>query len=829
VAEGRERPIEQEPLMQHMLSGYRPAERRFDEVLASPHTPRPHWGRLFGELLRMPTEQIRERLGAAEKEIRASGVTYNVYADPKGTDRPWDLDVLPMLIPPEEWVEIERGIQQRADLFNRILADLYGDQRLLREGLVPTGLVHGHGGFLRPAHGTRPPGGVFLYVYAADLARSPDGRWWVMADRTQAPSGAGYALENRLIVSRAFPELFRDLSVQHLAAFFAALRDSVSRSAPSDGGPPRIVVLTPGPFNETYFEHAFLARYLGFPLVEGTDLTVRDGQVFVKTIDGLKRVHAILRRQDDDYCDPLELRADSALGVPGLAACARQGSVLMANALGSGVLESGALLGYLPRLCERLVGESLRMPSIATWWCGERAALDDALTRMGGLVFKPADPAWRFEPVFGQDLVGEAADRFRARIRAQPERYVAQELVAMSQAPVLDRSHPRRLAARSVGLRVFAAATPNGYVVMPGGLTRVAPEADARVISMQRGGGSKDTWVISPGPVDASFTLLHNRVGPEDLVRGGASISSRVAENLYWFGRYSERCDDAARLLRVSLAQSLLEGDDNAVAPTLALVKRFGIELPEGGTDTALRAAATREDDPAGLGANLRRLSMVAFSLRDRMSLDNWRTINGLVRDPLFGRTGSLAETFTWLDRIVRELMTMAGFALDGMTRDDGWRFLSMGRRIERLAFMCLALLTAVEEGRTSGLTWLLELADSIVTYRTRYVSRPEWLPVLDLLILDATNPRSLAFHIDGILGLLKRLEQTHGQCGSAVFAPAASAVMQLDRARDLVPESPVLVSAIGGLRSAVFALSDELKRVFFSHAAGARSASIAP
>ena len=331
------------------------------------------------------------------------------------------------------------------------------------------------GSCIRP-RALRPPGGIHLFQYAADLARSPDGHWWVVNDRTQAPSGSGYALENRLVVSRVFPKLFRELRVQHLASFFEALREALLHWAPRGDGPPLIVLLTPGPYNETYFEHALLARYLGFPLVEGSDLTVRNDRVWMKTIDGLTRVHAIVRRQDDDYCDPLELRADSALGVAGLTECARRGHVLLANALGSGVLESGALLGFLPRLSRKLLGEPLRMPSVATWWLGEPAALADASARLERLIIKPLERNPREPPVAAGLLSRDELVLLRARIAARPHRYVAQEWVHVSQAPVLERGPPEALHPRTVGLRVFAVATPDGWHVMPGGLTRVAGE-----------------------------------------------------------------------------------------------------------------------------------------------------------------------------------------------------------------------------------------------------------------------------------------------------------------------------------------------------------------
>ena len=808
-------------MLEEMLNAYPDSDGRFDELFEAPRKPREHWQRFFRALTATSADEIRERLAGAERQIRDSGVTYNVYADPQGLDRPWDLDVLPLIISPEEWRELEAGIVQRAQLFDRILADLYGSQSLLQQGLIPPRLIFGQSGFLRPAHGMKVPGDVYLHAYAVDLARSPDGRWWVMADRTQAPSGAGYALENRLIVSRTFPALYRDIKVQHVAHFFATLRDSLMRFAPKGDGPALTVLLTPGPYNETYFEHALLARYLGFPLVEGGDLTVKGGRVWLKTIGGLKRVHAILRRQDDSYCDPVELRSDSALGVAGLTDCARRGSVLIANALGSGVIESGALLGFLPRLCEHLTGESLRLPSIATWWCGEAAALDDALEQAQRLVFKSADPGYKFTPVFGEDLDEAGLQALAQKLKQQPERYIAQEFVHVSQAPVLSRTQAYRIAARGIGLRMFAVRSPAGYVVMPGGLTRVASGADERVVSAQRGGGSKDTWVLSAGSVDTSFTLLQNTVTAKDLVHSGAGIPSRVAETLFWFGRYAERCDDSARLLRLALNQILRESEDDeeAFEPVLALARGFSLIEEGEDAEAGLLAAATQEKNVFGLPANLSNLEQVAFNLRDRMSMDNWRTINALVKDPVFGKEVSLPDALGWLDRTITGLMTLSGFAMDGMTRDDGWRFLSIGRRLERLAFQCLVIQIALQHGRAHGLTWLLRLTDSIVTYRTRYMARPEWLPVLDLLILDGANPRSIRYQANGVYSYLKKLEDTYGDCGSEVLRPGVEALDGLDPERDLRPESAQLSETVDLLRSTAFALGDGLTHRFFNHA----------
>lgn len=822
-------------MLSRLLSGYTSVEGRYDELLSAPGAPRPHWDTFLRSLAAREGPEVSETLALMEREIRENGITYNVYADPKGADRPWEVDPLPLLLSAAEWDEISAGIAQRADLLNRVLGDIYGPQELLRTGAIPPSIIFGHSGYLHQVQGIRPPGGVHLFNYAADLARSPDGHWWVVNDRTQAPSGAGYALENRLVVSRVFPQMFKELHVQHLAAFFEALRESMMRWAPKDHtdrvferANPLVVLLTPGPYNETYFEHALLARYLGFPLVEGSDLTVRDGCVWMKTVEGLKRVSGILRRQDDDYCDPLELRSDSALGIPGLTDCARRGTVLLANALGSGVLESGALLGYLPKLSEQLLGEPLRLPSVATWWLGEPAALDDAWRRLDKLIIKPLERSAREPALFGADLSAAERVALRERVAARPQRYVAQEWVHVSQAPVLEAGtepgRAQQMSSRTVGLRVFAVATPNGYHVLPGGLTRVAGDDQSRVIAMQRGGRSKDTWVLSDAPINASFSLLSRTVKPEDLVASRANVPSRAAENLFWFGRYGERCDASARLLRVAIADVLDESREpsDGVPPTLILAQRFGLIDSVEQPATDLLRAATHPDE--GLSERLKQLSRVAFNLRDRMSADHWRSLNQLIADPVFQRGLSsthlgLPLAMAWLDRAVTSMTTLSGFVLDGMTRGVGWRFLSIGRRLERLSTLCNVLQVATHEGRTHGLDWLLEYADSTVTYRSRYLVAPEWLPVLDLLLRDEVNPRSLAFQVKGLAEYIAKLELSHGRFASDVLAPAHHALRNLSSV-DLHPESETLAEVISALQRAAHAVSDELTLKFFSHAA---------
>ncbi len=806
--------------MRDLLADYARTSVRFDEMLDAGDQPRAHWAALIDLLAHAEPERVRERTASIEREIRDSGLTYNIYADPEGQTRPWSLDGLPMIIPAHEWAQIEAGVAQRARLMNALLADFYGPQTLLADGSIPPALVLGHGAFQRAARGAELPGGVALFSYAVDLARAPNGQWWAIADRTQAPSGAGYSVENRLIVSRIFPRLFRDLHTQRIAGFFATLRDSLRRLAPQGDGAHLSVLLTPGPYNETYSEHSLLSRYLGFTLVEGHDLLVRNGKVWLKTVDGLRRVHAILRRQDDDFCDPLELRSDSALGVAGLVDCARRGTVFIANAIGSGVLESGVLMGFLPGLCERLLGEPLQMPSIATWWLGEPAALADALPRMHELVFKPVDRRDESSPIFGADLDAARARALAETLRRSPADWFAQELVQLAQAPVNDPAHPGQLAARSVGLRVFAVASRDGYMVMPGGLTRVSADQDARIITMQRGGASKDTWVLSPAPVNASLTLLHSTISATDLVRSNLStLSSRAAENLFWFGRYSERAEDSARLLRVALPRLLVDDDDRtAQAPLLAFARMLGLIGQADASESTLLEAVFDAERLGALPGSLQQVQRLAFSLRERLSTDHWRTINRLLLDPGFDGFRDLPQAIALLDRTVSALVTLSGFTLDGMTRDTGWRFLSLGRRIERLRAVCGALSTAVREGRSAGLDWLLDFCDSTITYRSRYMGQPEWLPVLDLLIRDDTNPRSVLFQLKRLDQVIVHIDRAIG--GAALdFLPDALA--NLGRYADPAALEPdaALADWLDSVSIGAATLSERLSMRFFTPA----------
>jgi uncharacterized circularly permuted ATP-grasp superfamily protein/uncharacterized alpha-E superfamily protein len=818
------------------FAGYTPDPRAFDDFAAARGVLRPHAAPIAGALEALGPAELSARLEAARATIHDHDVTYNVYGDPRGMDRPWQLDVVPQVVPPAAWALLADGLAQRARLLDVILADVYGPQRLLHDRLIPSALIHANPGFLRACRGLPVAGGRHLGVHAADLARTPDGAWWVLADRTQAPSGAGYALENRIVLSRSLPEAFRDCRVQRLAPFFLALRDALHALAPRPTGTPRVVLLTPGPYNETYFEHAYLARYLGFTLVEGGDLTVRDEAVLLKTVDGLQPVDVILRRLDDGFCDPLELRGDSSLGVAGLVQAVRAGRVAIANALGSGVLETPALLPFLPGLCRALLGEELRLPSVPTWWCGQPREREHVLDRLQDLVIKPAYPRRRRDPVFGANLSRREREALADEIRADPGEFVGQAALALSTAPVwLDG----RLEPRAVVLRTFAAATAGGYTVMPGGLTRVAGSSASTVVSTQSGGGSKDTWILSDGPV-APVTLLASARGGVVVERAPQDLSSRVADNLFWLGRYAERCESLVRVFRAAVSR-LVEASGVDEAPELgAMVRAMAtLELVPADTaasgsidelETRLLAALVDPDRQTGLRGTLGQLRHVAWLLRDRLSGDAWRILNQLhqdLRDDVAcDRAG---DALVLLNRVIVTLAAFSGVEAENMTRGHGWRFLSAGRRLERgatLATILRAMLPA--GGADAAALWpLLEIADSAMTYRRRYFAQASLAPVLDLLIADDSVPRSLAFQLQALGAHVERLPHdpaaptpTREQALAArLLAGIREAnIVALCAARsagDPEPLDRLLAETARGLAE----LSDTVTHYYFSHA----------
>lgn len=823
---------------------YAPSERAYDEMLAGPDQPREHWNTFVRAVEGLGPNALARRWDEARRLLHENGVTYNVYGDPRGVERPWELDPLPLVLDGDAWRSLEAALAQRALLLNLILADLYGRQRLLREGLYPPELVFAHPGYLRPCHGLEVPQGCWLSLHAADVARAPDGTWRALADRTQAPSGAGYALENRLVLRQMLPEPFRDCRVVRLASFFRTLRETLRGLAPRHRENPRIVLLTPGPYNETYFEHAYLARYLGFALVEGNDLTVRDRAVFLKTLGGLQPVDVILRRLDDDFCDPLSLRADSSLGVPGLVEAVRAGTVTVANALGSGLVETPALMAFLPQLCRRLLGEELTLASVPTWWCGTPDGLAHVEANLERLVVKPAFPGGGQEAVFGAALTAVGREALRVRLRARPYAWVAQEEMPLSTAPVWTGGG---VEPRPIVLRTFLVASDGRYEAMAGGLTRVAPQAGSLVVSMQRGGGSKDTWIRSHGPVPP-VTLLRPAGAPIELTRGGSELPSRVADDLFWLGRYTERAESQARLLRAILSRLGDESGAGAEVMTLVdayaeqarIAPSFAYEASGDGprlSERALVSAAFEPPRGRSVRAAVAAAQRLGAVVRDQISLDTWRTLGLLERDVAQLASGgpfAPGVALSVLNRLVLGLASFSGLAMESMTRGQGWRFADMGRRIERAlhtAGLLRATLARPRDTEAPLLDALLDVLDLGITYRRRYLGALELIPVLDLVLLDETSPRSVAFQLVELekhVGQLPRDETRATRSAEERLALTSTTRLRLADVGALATVDPSgrrahLAGLLSALDQDLLALSDAITRSYLSHAETSR------
>jgi len=731
-----------QPLVSDPILGYAALPGVADEMLDARGEIKPVWFNLIARLSRMSESELHERFARADRYLRDAGVFYRTYGaqGSQGTgERNWPISHVPVLIDGDEWAAVSRGLVQRADLLERLIADIYGENRLVQEGILPPQLLASNPEFLRPLVGVKPVGGHYLHFCSFEIGRGPDGKWWVLADRTQAPSGAGFALENRVATTRAFSDIYAESHVHRLASFFGAFRQALQahKQHPDD----RIAVLSPGPANETYFEHAYIARYLGFMLLEGEDLTVVNDRVMVRTVAGLKPVGVLWRRLDSSYADPLELDQNSHIGTPGMVQALRSGSLTLVNALGSGILETRALLAFMPTIARRLIGEDLMMPSIATWWCGQKSEREHVAANLERMVIGPAYSRLPFFDDYGQSVLGSglretARDAIGDWLEKDGAKLVGQEVVTLSTTPVYVDG---KLTPRPMSLRVFAARTEDGWQLMPGGFARIGSGDDVSAIAMQSGGRAADVWIVSDGPV-AKPSLLP----PEESFTRNmpGSLPSRAADNLYWLGRYIERAEGALRILRAWNLRYAESADPDA--PLLADVSRYLKSI-----DIEMTKAV-----PAPLLRNIESAIYSASNIRDRFSPDGWLALNDLAKTARRFHEAvqpgdDAAHAMTVL---LRKLAGFAGLVHENMYRFTGWRFLSIGRYLERGLHMTRLL------GHMSGpdapdgaLDMLLEIGDSVMTHRRRYNVSTARLTVADLLALDPLNPRSVLYQLNEI------------------------------------------------------------------------------
>ena len=818
----------------------------YDEMVATEHTILPYWQRFINALEAMGSSQIEHRRREAQRLLRENGVTYNVYGDAQKLTRPWRLDPIPLLISSEEWIVIDAGLKQRAELLDLVLKDIYGAQTLIKKRLLPLELIFSHQGFLPPCIGSLQNQPKQLTIYSANLVRGARGRFWVLDDRTQAPSGSGYALENRTVMTRVLPDIFRETQVQRLSGFFKGFSKGLASTALHNKDNPRIVVLTPGPFNETYFEHAYLASYLGYTLVQGDDLTVRDGHVWLKSLEGLQPVDVILRRVDDSFCDPLALRNDSRLGIAGLLEAVRRGNVVIANPLGSSALENPGLLAFLPKLARYFLNEELILPSVATWWCGQRRECDFVLQNLEHLVIKQINRQPSGVSIFGSQLNHQEKSALKAAILAKPHLFVGQERVSLSTVPSFTDHH---IEPRNAVLRNFVVANGKEYQVMPGGLTRVAQGKDDLVVSNQAGGISKDTWVLATEPSPPVTPVVQSgRTQLMDPVT--EPLTSRAADHLFWVGRHLERAEASARWLRTVLLKfnDLLEYQDAVDSDSLTILL-YGLTHLTATYPGFLKAdeqqlkapqaelfALARDGFKSGsLAANIQAFVQSAFNIRDVWSQDTWRSVDSIQhrwQQRVMVHELSVETLQSALDELITGIVAFTGLTSESMTREAGWLMLDSGRRLERaLALITLLRACVVTRHRPAVQNQVLEsvlfATDSLSIYQRRYRSVIQLPMVLELLLHDETHPRSVAYQLRQLSSHIEALPR---ECRKSRLSEEERLIMQAYtdlRLSDLVDllkldcEEGIyhaLEQCLSVTTDLLWRVADVVARTYFSH-----------
>lgn len=818
---------------------YQPLEGHFDEMMTLEGYVRPHWQPLEGVLSALGRAELQRRVEESRRVIRENGMTYHVQKEADvGAEpgRQWPLDIVPCVLSSEDWSTIEAAVMQRARLLNALLGDLYGPRRTVREGSLPPAFLFNHPGFLRPCDGIRPPDGLWLHNLAVDLIRGPDGAWRIIGERTETPMGLGYALENRLVLNETLAEAFRSTSVRRLASYFQDFKHSLATAARRLENP-RIGVLTDGPSSPTYFEHAFLSRYLGYTLVQGSDLAVREKKVYLRTLGGLLPVDMILRRMESAACDPLELTSVSANGAAGLLDVVRAGKIAVANALGSGVAESHALSAFMPALSRSLLGEELHLDGPGTWWCGQPESLEYVIEHLSELVVKPTYRSLSERPLFGRQLNPVRRERLIAKMRANPNAFAAQKYVPASTTPVRTSSG---LGPRFLVIRAFAASYGNSYRVMPGGLARVSSSTRSTDVSMVNRGLSKDLWVLGDFP-EPAVTLVPQTRKPIDISRATFDLPSRVGENLYWLGRYAERVEATARIFRTTL--DLMSGEstprpESALAGAQALLRKMG-RIPAEATGSKFQKGLTdallHSSGKGGFSWQIHRLRSVAWLLRDRLSDDAWRAISRLETEYLEER-GDFRTLDEMLGRVVTRLTSFSGSAMEAMTRGHGWRLLDIGRRLERALQITSLLqcgLVKPPADERARLELLLGAADSSITYRSRYLTSMQADLVIDLLLVDDANPRAVAFQLQRLKEHVSLLPQNpltvrqSPQTRLVTDALAAVELSQLDQLSLLEDgERPELDALLLRIEQDLERLSEALTQDYLTHVKAVRQMS---
>jgi uncharacterized circularly permuted ATP-grasp superfamily protein/uncharacterized alpha-E superfamily protein len=826
----------------NLLESYQSGLSSYDEVLDMSGKIKPHWNALFQTLEKLGIDELKNRNQEIISKLRENGVTYNVYGSPDGLNRPWQLDPIPFLIEQKEWNGIAKGLEQRAILLDLILKDLYGPRKLVKDGIIPAELIFDNTGFFRPCVDLKLPANKQLTLFAADMARGPDGQMWIVDNRTQAPSGSGYTLENRVVMSKLLPELADGMYVSKLSPYFNSVQNTVLRLSDKSKDAPNIVYLTPGPNNEAYFEHAYLASYLGYTLAQGDDLLVRNGCVWLKSIDGLQKVDVIVRRIDDDWCDPLELREDSRLGVPGLLQAIRMGNVQVLNPPGTSVLENHAFMAFMDNISMYFLREKLIMPSVATWWCGHTKELNYVMDNIDELIIKKANRKTKFRSIYGRLLSSTEKEELKRMISQRPHEFIAQQEVSLSTTPSLVDGN---IEPRYAALRAFMVADETGYHVMQGGLTRSSPVKDRFVISNQYGGLSKDTWIVSDKTEEIQEKIvLANLAG----VNKHISLPSRSAENLFWVGRYCERAMSIIKFMNITI--NVLNLDRNFGGP--AKQEHIKVLLQSLTHLSATYPGFLEEEDPLAdpykeiidlisntarhgtVVANIGLFLNAVSAVRNQWDLEIWRIVdlvdNGFheIRNASAMNSNNIQKT---LDGLFNNMFTFLGVIAESMPRDNSFLLLETGKLIERI----LSRISVIQSnfGVKNAQAVENELIEAtlinhhlLVNYRQIYKSHLSVEAMLDMILLEKTLPYSLVYMLDELKKNLAKLPATtRGERlnDSQKFVLQASTLVKLADITNLSrcnaeSEREELFNLLSEVSRLISLVSTNLTNMYFSH-----------
>lgn len=816
------------------------ADAPLDEMADGTGQARPHWRVLLGAIFGLGREALVQRARILDEAFADEGITTIL---PGEAPSKWRCDPIPLPLSASEFAALEAGLSQRARLLDRVLDDLYGPQDLLAEGAIPTDLVFGNPAFIRPcanAEGVRHDHRMLLY--AADLLRGPDGVWRVLADHTGESTGIAYALENRRILSRVVPELFQSQKIQQLRPFLELTSETLQALTPNDGA--GVALLTAGHADPLWFEHVLLSRELSIGLVDGGDLTIRNGIVFLKTLRGLQRIGVLLRRQGGSMVDPLELSPGA--GTPGLLDAIRAGSVRVVNDPGSTLAESPGLAAFLPGLARRLLDEDLLIPSQATIWLGEGAAVRTVLRDLEGWVIRPATGG-STTPVRPTMLSARERDLLAARIQAHPARFAASEAPTPSVAPCVGLAG---LDAKPIALRMFLVFDGVAWRAMPGGLARALSEEDALAGRLPRDALSKDVWVMAD-EATAVQGVLGLATPNLPIRRASGDLPSRVADNFFWLGRYLERLEETARLQRALIARIMRPSAtpreiSELQLLTSCLVASRMMKAEDASTLSSkmLSAAVLRAFRPKGPLPDLfEDISHQVDQLRDRLTGEMYSTLTRFLRDlrdakrrlPPDSDPRALEAASAFTAEIMQFAAQVAGLAAENMVRGGGRLFLDFGRRMERayaivgqLALMLDQPQAATQPGRIeAGLRLALELRDSVITYRSRYLAILQPAPALDLILADDGNPRGLAFQLLAARDLLREIVEEGDSLLAALdplVAESQEIVRDVLRAQDQMAATARLPERLRAMQRNITQVADRVSRRYFTLLPMARS-----